>query len=87
MVYESSPHRPKKITDADKMAADVMIDDNTRLVLSLDILYTNEEEIDRVRKGLILLLLCNNDFFPTPVDPSGHTQWGWSTEECLCTDH
>lgn len=55
VVYDSSPSRPRDITEADRTAADVRVNDNTKLVFSLDILYTDQEEIIRVRIGLIFL--------------------------------
>ena len=62
VVYEESPSRPLKITDNDKMAADVRIDENTRLVFSLDILFEDDEQTRRVRGVSILacwVLMCH----------------------------
>ena len=59
VVYEGSPSRPLKITENDKMAADVRIDENTRLVFSLDILYEDDEQTRRVSGVSILTRVSN----------------------------
>lgn len=43
-VYDGSPVRPREITENDKRANDKEMDDNTRLVISLDVLHQHDEE-------------------------------------------
>ena len=46
--YDGSPLRPSEITDKDRRASDVEIDDNARLVISLDILHREDEKLLRL---------------------------------------
>lgn len=48
MHYDGSPTRPQAINKQDREANDVEIDDNTRLVISLDILHDHDEELLRL---------------------------------------
>ncbi len=51
MVYDGSPTRPQEITQEDREAYDLPIDDNTQLVVSLDVLFNEgdtEEQISRL---------------------------------------
>ena len=47
-IYDAPPTRPMKITDMDKHSCDIAIDDNTRIVLSLDVFHQPEETAVRV---------------------------------------
>ena len=47
-TYEKGPARPPFMTEKDKVAADVSIDANTHLVLSLDVFNDSEEKCHRV---------------------------------------
>lgn len=44
----SPPKRPLEITDAEKASCDVRLDDNTRIVLSLDVFHQSNETALRV---------------------------------------
>ena len=46
--YSGSPLRPRKITGKDKKANDIEIDDNAKVVISLDILHNEDEKIVRL---------------------------------------
>ena len=46
--YDSSPQRPSEITERDRTAMDIEIDDNARLVISLDILHREDEKLLRL---------------------------------------
>lgn len=46
--YDGSPLRPREITDKDRRASDIEIDDNARLVISLDILHREDEKLHRL---------------------------------------
>lgn len=52
VVYDGSPTRPREITREDREANDMPIDDNTQLVISLDVLFhedgEKEEEVLRL---------------------------------------
>ena len=51
MVYDGSPTRPQEITQQDREANDLSIDDNTLLVVALDVLFNEgdkDEEILRL---------------------------------------
>ena len=45
MVYDRFPERPQEITLEDRKANDIIIDDNTRVVISLDVLFNEDEEV------------------------------------------
>ena len=48
MTHSNSPNRPHEISQKDREANDVLIDDNTKVVISLDVLHQEEEEILRL---------------------------------------
>ena len=47
-IYDAPPTRPMNITHMDKHSCDIAIDDNTRIVLSLDVFHEPEETAVRV---------------------------------------
>lgn len=46
--FNNPPKRPMEITDTEKTSCDVPLDDNTRIVLSLDVFYQSNETAVRV---------------------------------------
>lgn len=47
-IYDAPPTRPMSITHMDKHSCDIAIDDNTRIVLSLDVFHQPEETAVRL---------------------------------------
>ena len=46
--HSSPPQRPNEITARDKQAADITVDENMRLVFSLEVLFSTNEDLIRV---------------------------------------
>ena len=53
ITYSGPPKRPLQITDSERRSFDVAINNNTRIVLSLDVFHHSNETAVRVR------LCCN----------------------------
>lgn len=89
--YSSPPKRSNEITARDKQAADISMDDNMRLVFSLDI-YTSEDE-DSIRVSYLYIASLSSgadDVIITslPVaDTGSHTHWTWSAKHRICLNH
>ena len=63
VAYDSPPERPPVITESEKRSCDVAIDDNTRIVLSLDIFHHSDETAIRVSSGYTLHDNCMPSIF------------------------
>lgn len=50
--YSSPPQRSDEITARDKHAADIPVDENMRLVFSLDVYFSENEDVLRVSDNL-----------------------------------
>ncbi len=48
VTYSGPPKRPLQITDSERRSFDVAINDNTRIVLSLDVFHHSNETAVRV---------------------------------------
>ena len=55
-VYDARPKRQSTITEWAGQAADVVIDDNTRLLLALNVFFDSEENFERVSPATVMLL-------------------------------
>ncbi len=59
VIYNGPPNRPMEITESERHSCDVPIDDNTRIVLSLDVFHHSDERAIRVSNTDTVLSLVD----------------------------
>ena len=77
---------PLVMSEVDKRAADVVIDENTRLVLSLDVVFEDSEELCRVWLNVCIVGCDCMCVCVCAACTSGHSYWFGTTEKCIPAD-